>query len=96
MRIRLDGPVRVGDVRIPSDEYRVEVREADGLVRLSGSTAAFELVAKGRSSKMRVKSPSSQLRRVVGEPRQLLIVRTPPATEWVVSLKDVTDDAEGS
>jgi hypothetical protein len=95
MKIRLDIPVRVGDIQIPSGEYQVEVHEASKLVRLSSTTAVFKLAAKERSSKMRVKNPSTQLRQVVGEPRRLLIVRTPPATEWVTSLDGAIDNAEG-
>lgn len=86
MRIHTDTPLRAQGFFIAPDDFRVTVQEDAGLVRLTSDTESHELQATQRSSKMESRKPSAQMRQVSGEPRYLLIVRTPPATEWVVSL----------
>lgn len=86
MQIHTDIPLRAQGLFIAPGDFRVTVREDAGLVRLTSDTESHELEATRRSSKVASRKPSAQIRQVAGEPRHLLIVRTPPATEWVVSL----------
>jgi hypothetical protein len=86
MQIHTDTPLRAQGLSIAPGDYEVAVQEGAGLVRLTSDTQTHRLEATQRSSKVEVESPSAQMRQVAGEPRCLLIVRTPPATEWVVSL----------
>lgn len=85
--IRIDAPLRGQGQAIGPDDYEVSVRDEDGSVLvLKGKSHSYQLVATKRSSKRAVKHLTSQLKRVSREPRYLLIVRIPPATELVVSL----------
>jgi hypothetical protein len=87
MNIRLDRLLCAAGVSLPPGEYEVSVDESSHRVLLSELGRVLRIPGVRRSSKMRVDEPSVQLRQVVGEPRSLLIVRVPPATEWVVSLQ---------
>jgi hypothetical protein len=91
MTVHLDRAIRIGDTRLPAGDYEVQVDEPNGKVLLSRDAETFRLDASRRSSKMQVNRPSVQLRPVVAEPRWLLIVRTPPASEWVVNLESASD-----
>ncbi len=90
MRMHLATPAQVAGNRLPAGEYEVGVDEERGQVTLAGAGGTLRVPATRRSAKMRVDKPSAQLRQIAGEPRRLLIVRTPPAIEWVVSLQDAT------
>jgi hypothetical protein len=89
MKIHLDSPLQAQGITIVPGDYEVHVEEADGLLLLVGETASIKLKPIKRSSKMAVRNPSVQMRQVANEPRYLLVVRTPPATEWVVSLEPI-------
>jgi hypothetical protein len=91
MNVHLDVPLRVGDRDLEPGDYEVVVDEdrqrislrRDGVERAAGPAIA-------RAAKMQVQEPRSQLRQVQGEPRRLLVARTPPANEWVLSLDEVS------
>jgi hypothetical protein len=91
MKIRIRKTARSGSARIPPGDYEVGVDEQSGQITLAGGSAVFKLDALQRPSKARVNKPTAKLRQVVGEPRWLLVARTPPASEWVVSLQDATE-----
>jgi hypothetical protein len=77
----------VGETRIPSGTFEVEVDEQAEKVRLSATGQQVFLNATLRSSKVRVTNPVVRLFPVEREARWLLIVRMPPAREWVVNLE---------
>lgn len=85
--IRIDVSLRGQGQAIGPGDYQVSVRDENGsFIVLTGKSHSYQLAAFKRSSKMAVKQLTSELRRVLREPRYLLIVRVPPATELVVSL----------
>jgi hypothetical protein len=84
--ISVDSEMALRGSVVSPGRYRVEVDEASQELRLDDGRGVIVLPAEKRSSKRRVAELEAQLRPVAGQPRQLLIVRTPPATEWVVSL----------
>jgi hypothetical protein len=88
MTTHFDTPVRAGEVWLPSGDYQVNLEAESGQIVLSNPGGVYKVQALKRGSKMRVGRPTVQLRPVTGEPRHLLIVRTPPALEWVASLQD--------
>jgi hypothetical protein len=86
MTISLDRPAIGGDRRLEPGTYRVAVDENIGVLRLTAADLEYELPAMRRPSKVQVRRPSIQLRKVGGEPRWLLVARMPPAFEWTASL----------
>jgi hypothetical protein len=90
MKVRLDVGLRAGGQDLEPGEYEVAVDEDASTISLrrDGSEVA-RAPALARAAKMRVADPNAQLRQVSGEPRRLLIVRTPPSTEWVLSLDEL-------
>lgn len=88
MNIRFDRSFHTGVLSLSPGNYQVNIDVDSVQVILSNATGEFRLGATKRSSKMRVTKSSSKLRQVVGEPRWLLIIRTPPADKWVVSLQE--------
>lgn len=88
MTVRLDSPVVAGSVSLPPGQYEVSVDERTRSIVLASPGKRVEVPASLRSSKVRVTAPSVQVRRVRGEARLLVIVRTPVATEWVASLDE--------
>ena len=91
MKIQLKQPVWVKNIELPTGEYQVSVDADNEMVILSQADKSFSLDAKRRYRVFRFKHPSVELRQVVGEPRWLLLVRSPPVTEWVVSLTQKPD-----
>jgi hypothetical protein len=87
LTLELAEPVCAGETRIASGTFEVAVDEQNGKVRLSGAGLEVLLSATLRSSKVRVNTPVLHLLPVEREPRWLLIVRMPPAHEWVVNLE---------
>lgn len=87
-RIRLTEPLYAQGKTVPAGDYRVRVDEERRHLHLEGGSGAVTLTAEDRPGKARVRRPAAHLRPVQGEPRRLLIVRTPPATEWVISLDE--------
>ncbi len=89
MKLRIDRTLRHEDSTIPAGEYEVEVDEEGSSVILKrdGDVVAATR-ATSRSAKRAVRKPKVELREVAGEPRRLLVARTPPAEEWVVSLDE--------
>ena len=89
MRLHVDEPLRSGDVDIDPGTYDVEVDEEGSAVILRHDGAqVLRADALARGAKMKVRKPSVKLRKVVDEPRRLLVARTPPSDEWVVSLDE--------
>jgi hypothetical protein len=86
MEVTLPHTVRAGSTRIEEGTYQVTADTAEPRIVLAGPEDRYLLIPTVRSSKMRVESPSAELRDVSDEPRILLVVRTPPANELVVSL----------
>ena len=91
MNIRIQRSARAGGILIPRGDYVVSADELEGQVVLINTETVLRVGALRRAAKARVTAPTVQLRQVVGEERDLLIVRTPPATEWVVSLDRAGD-----
>jgi hypothetical protein len=89
--IRLDRPLRHGSTILPSGAYALELDEVECEIALSGP-GSLRVRPDVRNSKVRVRRPEARLADVRGEARRLLIVRIPPATEWLVSF----DEAEGA
>jgi len=85
--VQIPFAVRAGNLQIPGGKYTVRLDEGAQTVILSGEGREFQLTPFPRSSKMRVSNDAVQLRNVMGEPAMLLILRTPPANEWVVRLE---------
>ena len=89
MTVRVDVPLRAGGVDLEPGDYDVSVDEAGTAIVLCRDGAeVLRADALARSSKAKVRKPEVDLRQVVGEPRRLLVVRTPPAEEWVLSLDE--------
>jgi hypothetical protein len=89
MRLDVDAPLRAGDVDIEPGTYDVTVDEASSTIVLHREGAEIlRAEAFARGSKVQVRKPSAKLRKVVDEPRRLLVARTPPSDEWVLSLDE--------
>jgi hypothetical protein len=89
MRVEVDAPLRADGVDIEPGHYEVTVEEESSTIVLSRDGAeVLRAGALARGSKARVRKPNAKLRQVVGEPRRLLVARTPPAEEWVLSLDE--------
>jgi hypothetical protein len=89
--IRLEQALRYESTTLPPGTYVLRLDTAQGEIALSGPPAALRLKPLVRSSKVRVKRPEARLAQVRGERRRLLIVRIPPATEWVVSFDETEE-----
>jgi hypothetical protein len=90
MDIRLEQALGYGSTTLPPGTYVLGLDTAQGEISLSGP-AALRVKPLLRSSKVRVKRPEARLAQVRGERRHLLIVRIPPATEWVVSFDETEE-----
>ena len=89
MRLRVEEPLRCGPTDIEPGEYDVTVDDASSAIVLSrDGTEILRADALARATKAKVREPSARLRKVVDEPRRLLIARRPPSDEWVVSLDE--------
>jgi hypothetical protein len=89
MTLRIDAPLRAGGVDIDPGDYDVSVDEEASTVILHRDGAeVLRAEASSRSSKVMVRKPKVELREVAAEPRRLLVARTPPAREWVLSLDE--------
>ena len=90
MKVSLDAAMRAGDTELAPGEYEVAVDEDSSriVLRRDGDDVANE-PALARAAKMQVSEPNVQLRQVKDEPRRLLVARTPPASEWVLSLDEL-------
>ncbi len=89
MTVRVDAPLRAGGVDLEPGEYDVSVDEERSTIVLHrDGEEVLRADAFARSSKAKVSKPKVELRQVAGEPRRLLVARTPPAEEWVVSLDE--------
>ena len=86
-RARIDRTVWAQNQAVPPGDYQVTVDEENHKIRLEGTDTTIVLSASVRQTKIRVRSLSVYVDDVAGENRQLLIVRTPPGTEWLVSLQ---------
>ncbi len=90
--LRFPLPLRAGGQLLPPGRYDVSVDEAAGEIVVAGIPQAAGVIhvpALERASKVRIPDVRAQLRKVRGEPRWLLVVRTPPAKEWLASLDQV-------
>jgi hypothetical protein len=89
MRLTVDAPLRCGSVDIEPGDYDVAVDEdtATIVLRRDGDEI-LRAEALARGAKAKVRSADVRLREVVGEPRRLLVARTPPSSEWVLSLDE--------
>jgi hypothetical protein len=87
MEIEITDMLCAGSVQIPPGRYSVRLDEATQTLTLSKAGEEVQLTPLLRSSKMQVRHNTAELRQVGGEPAMLLIVRTPPAQEWVVRLE---------
>jgi hypothetical protein len=88
--VKFDVALSWDGITLQPGGYEVSVLPEECVVVLrQRDTEVARLAATLRSSKMRVKQLHAQLFHVQGEPRRLLVVRTPPADEWVVSLDEV-------
>jgi hypothetical protein len=87
VRLRIDAALRFEGSTIPAGTYEADVDE-DGstIVLRDDDNVVATLAAMLRPAKRAVRRPKVQLREVAGEPRRLLVARTPPANEWVASL----------
>jgi hypothetical protein len=90
MKLYLNQSLLSEDNIIPAGDYEVTVNSAAETIVLSNENGVWQLKAVERPRKMLLHEPRVDLRRVVDEPRWLLIVGLPPATEWVVSLQEAT------
>jgi hypothetical protein len=89
MRLRVDEPLRCGASDLEPGEYDVTIDEASSTIVLSRDGAeVLRMDALARGAKAKVRKPVVKLRKVVDEPRRLLVARTPPSDEWVVSLDE--------
>ena len=78
-----DEPVRIGGVLVDPGRYEVRIDESRERIVLTSSARSYALTGFFRASKVDVKTPYAQLRKVEGEPRRLLVVRVPPGVEWI-------------
>ncbi len=89
MKLDVDAPLRAAGVDIAPGVYEVTVdEEGSAIVLRRDGTEVLRAEALSRGAKAKVRKPNARLRQVVGEPRRLLVVRTPPSGEWVVSLDE--------
>jgi hypothetical protein len=89
MRLHVDEPLRSGASDIEPGEYDVTIDEASSTIVLSRDGAeVLRMDALARGAKAKVRKPVVKLRKVVDEPRRLLVARTPPSDEWVASLDE--------
>lgn len=89
MTVRVDVPLRAAGVDLEPGTYDVTVDEESSTVALRrDGVEVVRADAFARSAKAKVGKPTAELREVAGEPRRLLVARTPPAAEWVVSLDE--------
>lgn len=89
MTVDVDAPLRAGTVDLEPGTYDVTVDEEGSAIVLSrDGTEILRADALARGAKAKVRTPQARLRQVVGEPRRLLVARTPPSGEWVVSLDE--------
>ena len=88
MEIEIPNLLHAGNVQIPADRYSVRLDEATQTLILTKAGEEIQLTPMLRSSKMQVRRSTVELRQVGGEPAMLLVVRTPPAQEWVVRLEN--------
>ena len=89
MTVCVDAPLRAGGVDLDPGDYEVTVDEDSSTIALRrDGTEVLRAEALARSSKMMVRKPKADLHKVAGEPRRLLVARTPPAEEWVLSLDE--------
>jgi hypothetical protein len=89
MKLDVDVPLRAGTVDIEPGEYDGTVDEESSAIVLSrDGTEVLRAEALSRGAKAKVRTPHARLRQVVGEPRRLLVARTPPSGEWVLSLDE--------
>jgi hypothetical protein len=86
MQIHLKQTAWTENNAIPPGDYEVTINSAEEAIVLSNGEDTWQLKALERPRKMLLREPRVELRQVVGEPRWLLIVGLPPATEWVASL----------
>jgi len=87
--LRFPLPLRAGGQLLPPGRYEVRVDEAASEIVVLGipqTASVIHVPALERASKVRVSDVRVQLRKVRGESRWLLVVRTPPAREWLASL----------
>ncbi len=87
MRAHVPASVSAGGITLEKGDYAVVVDEQSHSVLMSRGAFAARLPALERASKVQVRKLRAELRPVPGEDRWLLVVRTPPAREWVVSLR---------
>ena len=87
MEIEITNTLYAGNVQIPPGRYSVRLDEATQTLILAKAGEEVQLTPLLRSSKMQVRRSTAELRQVGGEPAMLLVVRTPPAQEWVVRLE---------
>ena len=78
-----DEPVRIGGMLVDPGRYEVRIDESRERIVLSSGVRTYALTGFFRASKVQVKAPYAQLRKVEGEPRRLLVVRVPPGVEWI-------------
>lgn len=80
---------RLGDVDVEPGDYDVAVDEETWTIILPRDGAeVLRAEALARSSKAMVRKPKVELRAVAGQSRRLLVVRTSPAAERVLSLDE--------
>ena len=89
MRLKVDAPLRADGVDIEPGTYDVTVDEPSStIVICRDGEEVLRAEALSRGSKAKVRRPHVKLRQVVGEPRRLLVARTPPSGDWVLSLDE--------
>ena len=76
-----EAPLRAGD-------YTVDLDEGSSTLVLCHGTDTYRLRAEKRVSKAQVSQRQTELLKVEGERRYLLLLRSPPADEWVAGLSE--------
>lgn len=92
MRIQFRWKAAIADTMIPPGEYEVVLSRDTSMIHLIGTGTEYKIPATKRPARVQIKHVRIQFHASLGDPIWILIVSTPPKTEWVAFIKFVKQE----